>query len=555
MQDSPYAFPTDLHRMVISLRTKKDDAARVELVYESKYKIAEKQNTVTMKKSRFSKLFDWYEVTFDLKDTRLAYVFKVYDFDGSYVYFSEDGPTDSYDFSLGFYNFFQYPYINEADIVRPVKWMEKAVFYQIFPDRFCMGDDKKDLSYINMKWGARPTPKSFAGGDIKGITKKIGYLKELGINAIYLTPVFKSKSNHKYDISDFYEIDPMFGTKEDLHALVTAAHENDMKIVLDAVFNHISEDSKEFKDVLEKGRASKYFDWFIINGDKPVKKPLNYECFASCTYMPKLNTSNPSVQDFLTGVALYYIKEFDIDGWRLDVSDEISDDYWRKFRIAVKSAKSDAVIIGENWHDAYRNLRGDQYDGIMNYAFTKAMLDYFAFDTEDAYGTACKLNELIMRNKDGINRMMLNLLDSHDTHRFFTQIKENRRAMKEALAILFFYPGAPCIFYGTEILTSGGYDPDCRKCMDWEKTDENGEYKDIYKLIRKLSDLRRNSDLSTGKYEFTAENDMLIINSVTENHTYTLIVNHTENAGKFYDTEIGPESFVIFKDRERYVYE
>ena len=219
--------------------------------------------------------------------------------------------------------------------------------------------------------GDRPTPQSFAGGDLRGIIEKLDYIKGLGINAIYLTPIFQSVSNHKYDINDYRKIDPQFGTKEDLQELVAKAHAMGIRIVLDAVFNHCSMEMKEFQDVLVNGRQSPYYHWFLIDGDYPDPEQMNYECFASCNYMPKLNTANPETQEFLLDIAIYWIKEADIDGWRLDVADEVSHEFWRRFRKEVKNVKKDCVIIGENWHDAYPYLMGDQYDSIMNYSFTK----------------------------------------------------------------------------------------------------------------------------------------------------------------------------------------
>ncbi len=548
IQDSPYCFPVSQHEMVLRLRTAKGDALRVSVVYESKYNIALSQLSVPMEKAYSNELFDWYEARLTLTDTRLAYVFLIEAQDET-LYFSEDGPSETYNFKLGYYNFFQYPYINNADIVKPVEWMKSAVFYQIFVDRFNRGNTKKDDSYITMKWGDRPTPKSFAGGDLKGITEKLDYIRNLGVNVIYLTPVFKSISNHKYDISDYYTVDPEFGSNDDLRELIAEAHSRGIRIVLDAVFNHVSDRLPQFEDVVANGRRSEYFDWFIIHGDKADKTKGNYEQFATCRYMPKLNTSNPSVCNFLTDIAVHYIKDYDIDGWRLDVSDEISQEYWREFRKAVKAAKSDAVIIGENWHDAYRNLRGDQYDGIMNYSFTKAALDLFAFGAADAEKTAFRLNELLMRNKEGINKMMLNLLDSHDTERFFTQVKEDRRLMKSALAMLFFYQGAPCIYYGTEVLLPGGYDPDCRRCMPWDKADPKGEYSDIYTLIRALSDFRQKEPLGDGLYRYSSENGMLVMTCTTQEHCYRLVINPAKSVGSVDGITVNSEGFVILKDK------
>lgn len=522
--DSSYCFPVSPKEIVLRLRTAKDDLVRAQVIYESKYVIGRRQKVAEMNKAYTTDLYDFYEVKLTLSDTRIGYVFYINDGENKY-YFSEDGATETYNFELGYYNFFQYPYINQADIMDFVPWMENACFYQIFVDRFHMGDTSKDTSYINCQWLEVPTPKSFAGGDIKGIIEKLSYIKELGCNAIYLTPIFESISNHKYDIANYYQVDRQFGTNEDLRELINKAHEMGIKIVLDAVFNHCSDRMEQFQDVLKRGRKSKFFDWFVIKGDAVSNKRDNYETFASCAYMPKLNTSNPEVQRYLLDVATYYIREYDIDGWRLDVSDEISHYFWRLFRTEVKAAKKDAIIIGENWHDAYSNLRGDQYDSIMNYSFTKACLDYFAREEKDATQFAYKLNAILMRNMDTVNHMMLNLLDSHDTHRFFKEVDEDRFKMKAALCLLYLFPGAPCIFYGTEILIWGGYDPDCRRCMDWDKAKFDGEYKDIYELLQTLSMIRQKENLSRGKTSIYASGDTFVLENNSNRRNITLEIN------------------------------
>lgn len=547
IMDSAYCFPISPNEIVIRLRTAKNDWDKVEVLFESKYVIGEKHKNQVMTKRYVGDIFDWYEVKLQLEDTRLAYVFYLTK-DSESFYFSEDGLTKEYDFSLGFYNYFQYAYINDADIVKTVPWMNEARFYQIFTDRFCIGSSDKDLSYINIKWGEKPNPKSFAGGDLWGVTEKLDYIKEIGCNAIYLTPVFKSISNHKYDISDYYSVDEQFGGNEALKTLVKEAHSKDIKIVLDAVFNHGSDKSEQFVNVINKGKESKYYDWFVIYGDKIDTVNCNYETFASCKYMPKWNTSNKEVQDFLLDIAVYYIKEYGIDGWRLDVADEVSNDFWRKFRTRVKECNENAVIIGENWHDAYSNLMGEQFDSIMNYSFTKLCLDYFANGKKTALEAAYKLNEILIRNKDGINNSMLNLLDSHDTHRFFKEVDSDRDKIKSALSLLYFYKGVPCIFYGTEILTYGGFDPDCRRCMDWGKADFNGEYKDVYKLIRTLSDLRANGKWNSGQMWIDSVDNMLHLKNVVDDDTYDLYINMTEENMQGEYGKVYKHGFIINKN-------
>lgn len=518
--ETQYAYAISENQVALRLRMAREDTPVVRVLYGGKYDFAQKRYSVPMSLTYSDRLYNYYTATLKLADVRLVYVF-VLEEGGRMYYYSEDGLTAEYSFALSYYNAFQIAYINRADIHESVKWMQNARFYQIFIDRFARGNFTKDDSYINLAWGAIPSPKSFAGGDLAGITQKLGYLKELGVNALYLTPAFKSVSNHKYDTWDYFTVDEMFGGEEDFARLIGEAHAAGIRVVLDAVFNHVSEKCAQFQDVLKNGKNSRYFHWFIIDGDKADQKRVNYACFASCEYMPKWDTSEKEVQEYLIGVALHWMKKYGIDGWRLDVSDEVSHDFWRNFRAAVKKQNPECVIIGENWHDANAYLRGDQYDSIMNYAFTKACLDAFAFGKLNAKGFAEKLNELLMRNTDTVNGMMLNLLDSHDTHRFLTQVQGDKQKLACALAVLYMFVGAPCICYGTEIGMEGGYDPDCRRTMDWQKAEERPW---VWRLIQSLTLLKQTEPaLQCTSVRIWAEGDVFYLER-GEKETLRLIV-------------------------------
>ena len=540
--DSRYCFATGEKELVLRLRmAREDEKAKVFLIYAQKYDFTFCRKKLPMEIKYSDRLYNYYEIKMRLEDVRFAYIFQIEE-DGNTWYFSEDGVTKEYKFEEAFYNFFQMPYINKNDVMDTVDWMRSAVFYQIFVERFRQGNEKKDTSYINMKWDEKPTPKSFAGGDLAGIIEKMDYLKELGINALYLTPVFRSISNHKYDIIDYFTVDPQFGTKEELRQLVKLAHENGIRVVLDAVFNHCSMEMQQFQDVLEKGRESRFYDWFIIDGDFPEPEKMNYECFAACNYMPKLNTANEEVQDFLLEIAIYWIREVDIDGWRLDVSDEVSHDFWRRFRKAVKKEKPDSVIIGENWHDAYAYLMGDQYDSIMNYAFTKACLDYFAKGVFSAKDMADKLNSNLMRNTEQVNRMMLNLLDSHDTHRFFTEVNKDKDKMLAAIALEMVFEGAPCLYYGTELCMEGGYDPDSRRGFPW---DTKSWDMDFLEKVKELIRIRKQPAVQYGEIKIEEEQEMLHVERMWENSKIILRINMTEEEKKIPKQ---PEETVLCED-------
>ncbi len=546
--ESKYCYAKNTRELALRIRIAKEDFPKIFVIYGGKYEFALKQLEHEMERTYEDRLYAYYTVSLKLNDPRVVYIFKIVE-DNKIYYFSEDGLSKEYDFSLSFYNCFQYSYLNACDILETVEWMKEAVFYQIFVDRFLMGNEKKDKSYINLEWGSKPNPKSFAGGDLEGIITKLDYIKSLGVNVIYLTPIFKSISNHKYDISNYYEVDEMFGNKKVLKELVKECHKRKIRLILDAVFNHTSENLQEFQDVKLKKHESKYYDWFIVNSDEP----FTYECFASCQYMPKFNTSNEDVENYLINIGCYWIKEFDIDGWRLDVSDEVSHRFWRKFREAIKNTKRDAVLIGENWHDANVYLQGDQYDSIMNYAFTKSALDFYAFQKLDAKELANKLNSLLVRNSDQVNTMMLNLLDSHDTLRFYTEVKKNDNKLMSALALLFMYPGVPCIYYGTENKMEGGYDPDSRRTMDWSLENKNLDIKD---LIRSLASLKK--EIRDSEARIYALDDLLYIERYHDYKKWILVINNTKEkkivainkliASNNYEGNIlKPNGFVITK--------
>lgn len=524
--DSKYCFPSSKNTLILRLQVdKNDDFEIVEVIYESKYTIHKGQQRAVMAVKYVDQLYQYYEVELSLCDVRLSYVFCLWEH-GKPHYFSEDGITETYNFTLSYYNSFQMPYIHENDLHTVVPWMEHSVFYEIFIDRFCMANQEKDQSYVNLPWGDIPNPKSFAGGDLEGVIKKLDYIKDLGVNGLYLTPVFSAISNHKYDIHDYYKIDPNFGSNEVFGTLVKEAHARGMKVVLDAVFNHCSMLMPQFQDVLHLGKASPYYDWFVIDGDYPDLEQLNYEVFAFCNYMPKFNTSHPEVEKFLLDIATYWIKEYDIDGWRLDVSDEVSHDFWRKFRKAVKEIKADCVIIGENWHDANSYLMGDQYDSIMNYAFTKACLDYYAFEKFNGEEFAHKLNHLLTRNTNQVNAMMLNLLDTHDTDRFYTSVGKNKDKLLSAIAVMTIFPGVPCLYYGTEIPLEGGYDPDNRRCFNWDVIQWDLDH--IHQ-IKQIFNLKQLDPLRKGEVHISAENDLCYIKRSYQGKEICLILNQSKS--------------------------
>lgn len=462
---------------------------------------------------------EYYSAAVPLTDTRFAYIFELQCSDGKTRYLSEEGLSEHYDHSLGYFNFFQYTSQFSCDTMTVPEWVRTAACYQIFPERFFMGASNKDKDYIQDVWGELPHPKSFYGGDLFGVREKLGYLEGLGVNVLYLNPVFCSPSNHKYDITDYETVDPSFGGNEALKALIVDAHSRGIRVMLDGVFNHCSWEHPFFMDARKNGGKSPYYNWFFWNEDG------SYYTFGSVVYMPKLNTGNPDVIRYFSDVAVRWMREYGVDGWRLDVSDEVSHRFLRAFREAVMEQNPEAVIIGEDWHRAVRYLNGDEYDGIMNYGLTKACLDLLAFETIDASAFRDRLVRLYHTYSMAANQKMLNLLGSHDTDRFLTRVKGEGRRYRTAAAVMFFYPGIPCVYYGDEIGMEGGFDPDCRRCFDWNEANWDRKTHD---LIKKLMILKKEPALSRGSFELTEEQGILTFTRSTDVQTLVLRVNGTD---------------------------
>lgn len=489
-----YAYVCTSGELNITIRTKKNDLKKVTLIHGDPYNWEDKQwqtTTTPLKKSGSDQLFDFWVVSLNPPFRRLRYGF-ILDDGTETVCFTEKGfysepPLDD----TGYY--FCFPYMNNADIFKAPSWVKDTVWYQIFPERFANGNNSHDPEDV-LAWGSEePTPTNFFGGDLEGVIQNIPYLKELGISGIYFTPIFKAFSNHKYDTIDYMEIDPQFGTKETFKELVKVCHKNGIKVMLDAVFNHSGFYFPPFQDVLEKGKDSLYKDWFHIHEFPIITEPLpNYDTFAFTPFMPKLNTENPEVKEYLLETGRYWVREFDIDGWRLDVANEVDHAFWREFRKEVKAIKPDLYILGEIWHDSIAWLRGDQFDAVMNYPFTTNILKLFAKQSISPREFVENMTGVIHMYTRNINEAAFNLVGSHDTPRILTECEEDIERVKQVFTLMLTFIGTPCIYYGDEIGMTGTQDPGCRKCMEWDKGNQNT---DLFDHIQKLIQLRQDHPL------------------------------------------------------------
>ncbi|WP_318617996.1 glycoside hydrolase family 13 protein [Sporosarcina sp. YIM B06819] len=525
-----FAYAYDKETLHIALQTKKDDVAAVTLIYGDPYQWVDGEwanQKLEMKKMGSTKLFDYWQIAVSPEFRRMRYGFKCMD-DGEAVYYTERGFFDVQPSDTSYY--FCFPYLNNVDVFDAPAWVKDTIWYQIFPDRFANGD-----ALINPKntlpWGSTaPTTTNFFGGDFQGVIDHLDYLVKLGINGIYFTPIFAAHSNHKYDTMDYMEIDPQFGDKETFRRLVKECHARGIRIMLDAVFNHSGFYFEPFQDVLKNQEKSIYKDWFHIWDFPIVTEPKpNYDAFAFVNTMPKLNTENAEVKAYLLDVARYWIEEFDIDGWRLDVANEVDHAFWREFRQVVKRAKPDAYILGEIWHDSMPWLQGDQFDAVMNYPFTNGAIDYFAKKVIDAESFAHSITEVLHMYPANVNEVAFNLLDSHDTPRILTLADDNIDRVKLLYLFQLSFIGTPCLYYGDEIGMTGGQDPGCRACMIWDDQEQN---EDLLNYVRSLIHLRKTEPVfgNGGSFRFlyaNNENDCIIYEKYNDDKRIVIVVNNS----------------------------
>ena len=437
----------------------------------------------------------WWTTTLVPPYKRCKYYFELHT-DKEVWYYFEDGflKEEQLHMEGRMLQCFIVPWMNQADINVTPDWVNDTVWYQIFPDRFCNGTPEKNGEDI-LPWRTGPvTNQERFGGNLAGIRKRLSYLKELGINGIYLNPIMEAESNHKYDTRDYTKIDPYFGDNEEFALLVKEAHELGIRIMVDAVFNHCGRRFAQWLDVEEKGEKSEFADWFMIQDWNALKKQGDtrdgrFYSFAFNEYMPKLNTNNEEVIRYFSDICESWIRDFDIDGIRFDVGNEVSHRFLKRVRERVKSLKPDIYLLGEIWHDASQWLMGDEYDSVMNYPLMSGIHDFFLDKESTKEDFEYMVNRCYTMYMQQCNNVLFNLLDSHDTERLMNRLK-NLNVFYQQLAVLFTMPGSPCIYYGTEIAMEGGHDPDCRRCMPWDEMDSE-ENRKCLEEMKKLISLRK----------------------------------------------------------------
>lgn len=436
-------------------------------------------------------------------------------------------------------------------------WYKEGIIYQIFVDRFCNGNDDgsinnpKKNSFIYGRWDDTPVyikdyqgrtiRWDFYGGNIRGIIKKLDYIKSLGVNIINLSPIFKSSSCHKYDAGDYDIIDEMFGTEEDFKELCEKAKSKDIKIILDGVFSYTSSDSRYFNKAgnydeigAYQSPNSKYHNWYKFN-----RYPYGYECWWGIEGRPNINVMHNSYIDFLVNRDDSIIKKW-IDlgasGWRLNVTDELPDEFIEIIRDRLDTLDKETVLIGDVWDDASnkisyskkrRYLYGKEIQSVTNYPLRESLINFTR-----GYIKSDKLKKKVMSLYENYPREVflgnINLIGTSDTERILTVLDGNIRCLKIIVALQFTIPGVPLIYYGDETGVTGGKDPDNRKSYPWENEDV-----DLIGFYKRIAQIRNGQDaLKKGDFNiFDTEEDIFAFERVYENERIVVVVN-VSNAQK-----------------------
>ncbi len=523
---SNFAHGIDEQRIVFRLRAAKGNLSRCRLFYGD---TACRVNPVVfsfaeMEVAASTDLFDWFEVTLKSPYRRVCYYFELTSGEETALYYGDlfyDHVVDERS------EYYKLPYNRREDIADVPDWLKNAVIYNIFPDSFASAKHEISNTPCEKELAGNPV-RGKLGGTINGIRENLGYIAGLGFNCIYLNPIFAAGEYHKYDLLDYYQIDPCFGSNEDFRLLVQECHARGMRVIIDGVFNHCGWNFFAFQDVVENGAASQYADWFY-ELNFPVVRPEtgdeipNYECFAYERLMPKLNTGNPEVRAYFQKVGTHWAEQYDIDGWRLDVADEVDHWFWMDFCRAVKAAKPDAAIIGEIWQSAPFWLDGRMFDSTMNYDMMKHCKRFFALGEISAAAFDARVTDMRMRYRKNLTYGQLNLLDSHDVPRFLSLCGEDERRYRLAVLFLLTFPGAPSVFYGDEQGITGTLEDDYRAPMRFAETELTAFYRKAIALRNEFSCLR------TGEFRtLVAENGLYAFERYDETARIRVALNAQE---------------------------
>ena len=399
------------------------------------------------------------------------------------------------------------------------QWYREGIAYQIFPDRFFNGNPGQKINQPKKNsfiYGTKEdTPCyvraengdilrwDFYGGNFKGIKKKIPYLKELGVTILYLNPIFEAASNHRYDTSDYFNVDPMLGTNQEFKDLLAELHEEGIRVILDGVFSHVGRNSRyfnyssEYKEVIGayQSKTSPYYEWFDF-----IDYPNDYQSWWGIKDLPTINKNKKSYQEFIYGKensVIGFWQEMGVDGWRLDVVDELPNTFIEGIRSRV-SQDSDKVLIGEVWEDATNKVSYNEekeyashstLHGVMNYPLRQQIID-LVNERLSVGDILLEMMSLKENYPEHFSKNLLNNIGTHDTKRILAEVNESIDEAKLALTMMFMLPGVPCVYYGDEVGLTGETDPDNRRYFPWEEMNE-----ELKAHSQELIHLRKNTRL------------------------------------------------------------
>lgn len=408
-------------------------------------------------------------------------------------------------------------------------WFQDLIIYQIFPDRFFNGDQSNDPEDI-VNWKAKPTNNNFYGGDLHGIIDKLDYLEDLGINAIYLNPIFQATTNHRYDTVDYYQVDRALGDNDYFREFIDKLHQHNIRIILDGVFNHCGSNHPFFIDVVRNGQKSPYADWFEIQEFPISSNPINYKTCGGCAYLPKFNFNNPNVRSYLLQVARYWTANFKIDGWRLDSTQRIPQSFWVSFQSEIRKINPEIYLCAELWHEPVSFLQDGLFNGASNYLLRQLLFDFFKEEIIDGEDFLYELSSLFSRLGENAF-FMLNLLGCHDTPRVNSLFENKSQNLLTTILTQFCLPGIPQIYYGDEVGIRGGNDPDCRRSMIWDKNQWNMDLQNHFKTM--INFRKEFPSLVYGDfYPLQSYNHMLAFKRVFHDQEILIIINRGTRTGK-----------------------
>lgn len=533
------------------------------VLYNEEKEVLEKNLFINKTVNMYSKEYNAFKVKFFIDKPYLYwYYFRFEDCYGiHYLGYSYDHNVILVNENVQGFQLNVYEKVYDTDF----SWYKGKIMYQIFPDRFNRGKDFINNSnrFFHDNWNDIPNYKpvngkilnnDFFGGNFTGIIDKIKYLKSMNVGVIYLNPIFSSPSNHRYDTSDYLSIDALLGNEEDFDNLVNRLKEAGINIILDGVFNHTGSDSIYFNKENNfnlvgayQSKESNYYSWY-----KFIDYPNKYESWWGIETLPAVNQES-SFSDFITKEVIKKWLKFGINGFRLDVVDEISEAFLRKISKSIKEESHKNIVIGEVWEDASNKISygkrrkyfdGNELDSVMNYPIKEAIIDYLKNGNglHLVYALRTMINNYPKHNLD----LMMNILSTHDTSRLMTEFSNvnyytlsleeranfklglneyyiSRSKLKMAYAILYTLPGIPCLYYGDETGLEGYKDPFCRKTINWNNIDN-----DIYLWFVKLGSIREDDVFVDGIYEeLFYDNGVFAYKRYKGNKAFITIVNNS----------------------------